>query len=151
MEINPDARVEKHNIFFLPGNNGIIKPETDYIVDAVDTVSAKIEIAVRACELGIPVISSMGTGYKLDPSRLEVADIYKTSVCPLAKVMRHELKKRGIKGLKVVYSKEEPREPAFSIDDSTARKRTAASCAFVPPAAGLLIASEVVRDLAGCL
>ena len=93
----------------------------------------------------------MGTGYKLDPSRLEVADIYKTSVCPLAKVMRHELKKRGIKGLKVVYSKEEPREPAFSIDDSTARKRTAASCAFVPPAAGLLIASEVVRDLAGCL
>ena len=146
-EINPEAVVEKHNVFFLPGNNDIIKDSVNYIVDAIDTISAKIEIIIQAKEKGIPVISSMGTGFKMDPSRLEVSDIYKTSVCPLAKVMRHELKKRGIKKLKVVYSKEEPIKAAFQIDDVNTRKKTAASCAFVPASAGLLIASEVIKDI----
>ena len=148
-EINPEAVVEKHKIFFLPGNHDIIKPGVDYIVDAVDTITAKIEIIMQAKALNIPVISSMGTGFKTDPSKLEIADIYKTSVCPLAKVMRYELKKRGVKKLTVVYSKEQPRKAAFSIDPEGTRKKTAASCAFVPSSAGLLIASKVIRDLAG--
>ena len=141
--------MEIHTIFYLPQNSDIIKGNIDYIVDAVDTVSAKISIVERASQMGIPVISSMGTGFKLNPSMLEVSDIYKTSVCPLAKVMRHELKKRGIKKLKVVYSKEKPIEPEFTADEGNLRKRTTASCAFVPPAAGLLIASEVIKDIAG--
>ena len=147
-EINPEAVVEKHKIFFLPGNHDIIKSGVDYIVDSVDTITAKIEIIMQAKALNIPVISSMGTGFKTDPSKLEITDIYKTSVCPLAKVMRYELKKRGIKKLTVVYSKELPRKSAFSIDPEGTRKKTAASCAFVPSSAGLLIASKVIRDLA---
>lgn len=147
-EINPEAVVEKHKIFFLPGNHDIIKSGVDYIVDAVDTITAKIEIIMQAKALNIPVISSMGTGFKTDPSKFEITDIYKTSVCPLAKVMRYELKKRGIKKLTVVYSKELPRKSAFSIDPEGTRKKTAASCAFVPSSAGLLIASKVIRDLA---
>ena len=147
--INPEAVVEIHTIFYLPQNSDIIKGNIDYFVDAVDTVSAKISIVERSSQMGIPVISSMGTGFKLNPSMLEVSDIYKTSVCPLAKVMRHELKKRGIKKLKVVYSKEKPIEPEFTADEGNPRKKTTASCAFVPPAAGLLIASEVIKDIAG--
>ena len=116
------------------------------MVDAVDTVSAKVEIVLRAQAAGVPVISSMGTGNKLDPARLEVADIYQTSVCPLARVMRKELKARGVQGLKVVYSKEMPLLPK-TLDIKEGKKRIPGSTAFVPPAAGLLIAAEVVRDL----
>ena len=148
-QINPEAIVETYTIFYLPEICDIIDPKADYIIDAVDTVSAKIDIACKGEKLGIPVISSMGTGFKLNPLMLEVCDIYKTSVCPLAKVMRHELRKRGVKSLKVVYSKEEPIKPSFEIDSNGARKKTAASCAFVPSVAGLLIASEVIKDIAG--
>ena len=148
-QINPEAIVETYTIFYLPEICDIIDPKADYIIDAVDTVSAKIDIACKGEKLGIPVISSMGTGFKLNPLMLEVCDIYETSVCPLAKVMRHELRKRGVKSLKVVYSKEEPIKPAFEIDPNGARKKTAASCAFVPSVAGLLIASEVIKDIAG--
>ena len=121
----------------------------DYVVDAVDTVTAKIEIILQARRAGVPVISSMGAGNKLDPSKFEVADIYKTSVDPLARVMRRELKKRGVKKLKVVYSKEEPLKPLGKIeaDPEAGRKDVPGSSAFTPSAAGLLIASEVVRDL----
>lgn len=148
-DINPEAVVEKHTVFYLPPNDDIIKSGIDYIVDAIDTISAKIDIITKADSLGIPVISAMGTGNKLDPTKLEITDIYKTSICPLAKVMRHELKKRGIKKLNVVYSKEEPIKAAFSIDAPESRKKTAASCAFVPSCAGLLMASKVIRDLIG--
>ena len=151
--INPEAIVEVHNTFFLPGNNDIIKEDIDYVVDAIDTVSGKIEIIMQCNEKNIPVISSMGTGNKLDPSRLEIADIYKTSVCPLAKVMRKELKTRGIKKLNVVYSKEEPLKPVLDENqqqqENDKRRKTPASISFVPPSAGLLIASKVIRDLAG--
>jgi tRNA A37 threonylcarbamoyladenosine dehydratase len=151
-DINPNINVECHNVFFLPGNNDIITDRFDYVIDAIDTVSGKIEIIMQCAGKNIPVISSMGTGNKLDPSRLKVADIYKTSVCPLAKVMRRELKARGIKKLKVVYSDELPRTPILSgeqlREEEEKRRKTPASIAFVPPAAGLLIASEVIRDLA---
>jgi len=141
LSINPEAQVALFSCFFLPENADQFDfGRYDYVVDAVDTVTAKIGIILCAKEAGVPVISSMGTGNKLDPSKLEVADLYQTSVCPLAKVMRHELKKRGVKDLKVVYSKEEPIKPADG-------GRTPGSTAFVPPAAGLLIASEVIRDL----
>ncbi len=143
-DINPNAVVEKHNIFFLAKNSDIIKPNIDYIVDAVDTISAKIEIIVKANEFKIPVISSMGTGKKMSPELLEIDDIYNTSKCPLAKVMRHELRKRGIKSLKVVYSKEEPLNGYFDIEQY---KKTIPSCMFVPAAAGIIISSAVVRDL----
>ena len=138
-EISPDTEVVTHNIFYLPENAD--RPELsgcDYIVDAVDTVSAKLEIIMRAKKLGIPVISAMGTGNKTDPELLETTDIYKTSVCPLARVMRRELRARGVDSLKVVYSKEEPKKGLG---------RTPASCAFVPSAAGLIIAGNVVRDI----
>ena len=151
--INPEALVEVHNTFFLPGSDDIIKEDIDYVVDAIDTISGKIEIIVRCNEKNIPVISSMGTGNKLDPSRLEITDIYKTSVCPLAKVMRKELKARGIKGLNVVYSKEEPLKPILdekmALEEQDKRRKTPGSISFVPPAAGLLMASKVIRDLAG--
>lgn len=113
LEINPDANVEIYKEFFMPETKGIIDDSIDYIVDCIDTVTAKIELVVRAKSFNIPIISSMGTGNKLDPTKFEVTDIFKTSVCPLAKVMRKELKKRDIKKLKVVYSKEEP----IKIDD----------------------------------
>ncbi len=145
LDINKDANVEIHKEFFMPETKGIIDNSIDYIVDAVDTVTAKIELVVRANELGIPIISSMGTGNKLDPTRFEVSDIYKTSVCPLAKVMRKELKARGIKGLKVVYSKEEPIKQD-GVDVET-KKQTPGSISFVPSVAGLIIAGEVVKDL----
>lgn len=138
LSINPHAEVTVHPCFFLPENAGEFDFSLyDYVIDAVDTVTAKIEIVLRAQERGIPVISCMGTGNKLDPLRLEVADLYETSVCPLAKVMRRELRKRNIEKLKVLYSKEEP----------LYRGRVPGSTSFVPSVAGLIIASEVIKDL----
>ncbi len=164
LEINPDAKVEIHKCFFLPENADEFPfEEYDYIVDAVDTVTAKIALVMKAQEKGVPIISSMGAGNKLDASQFQVADIYKTKVCPLAKVMRRELKKRGLKKLKVVYSEEKPTRP---IDDMAISCRTNCICppgakhkcterrdipgsvAFVPSVAGLIIAGEVIKDLA---
>ena len=140
-DISPDTDVVTHCVFYLPENaDEYDLSDCDYIVDAVDTVSAKLEIITRADRLGIPVISAMGTGNKTDPERLETTDIYKTSVCPLARVMRRELRARDVKSLKVVYSKEEPKKGLG---------RTPASCSFVPSAAGLIIAGNVVRDIIG--
>lgn len=137
-EINPNALVHTRETFFLPDNSHTFPFESfDYVVDAVDTVTAKIELIVKCQELGIPIISSMGTGNKMDPSKLRTADIYKTSVCPLARVMRRELRSRGIRHQKVVYSTEEP----------VANHRTPGSMSFVPGSAGLLIASVVIQDL----
>lgn len=143
LKINPNAKVEIYQQFFLPDTKGIIDNSIDYIVDAVDTVTAKIELVLRANKYNIPIISSMGTGNKLDPTKFEVSDIYKTSICPLAKVIRKELKERGIKKLKVVYSKEEPIKPAFNKDE----ERVPGSISFVPSVAGLIIAGEVIKDL----
>jgi tRNA A37 threonylcarbamoyladenosine dehydratase len=138
-DINPDCAVTAHRVFYTPDNAGGFDFSVyAHIVDAVDMVSAKIEIIVRAKAAGVPVISCMGTGNKLDPARLEVADIYKTSVCPLARVMRAELKKRGVEGVKVVYSREEPKKTG---------QRTPGSVSFVPPVAGFIIAGEVIKDL----
>lgn len=138
LEINPQAVVNAHKCFFLPETRGQFDfSQYDYVVDAVDTVTAKIELVMACNEAGVPIISSMGAGNKLDPTAFEVADIYKTSVCPLARVMRRELKKRDVKHLKVVYSKEEP----------VVRRETPASIAFVPSVAGLIIAGEVIKDL----
>lgn len=157
LSINPDCRVEVHNCFYLPETRDRFDfAAYDYVVDAVDTVTAKIDLVLSAGAAGTPIISSMGTGNKIDPSMFEVADIYKTSVDPLARVMRRELKKRGVKRLKVVYSREEPRktlepERLEEVREAEAplRRSIPASNAFVPPSAGLLIASEVVRDLTG--
>ena len=118
LEINPNAKVEIYQEFFMPESKGILDETVDYIVDSVDTVTAKIELILRANKLSIPIISSMGTGNKLDPTKFEITDIYKTSVCPLAKVMRKELRARGIKKLKVVYSKEEPIKPQKTTESS---------------------------------
>ncbi len=140
LDINPNANVNVFNTFFMPENSSQFDFSIyDYIIDAVDTVTAKIELVTKANDSNVPIISSMGTGNKLDPTAFLVSDIYKTSVCPLAKVMRYELKKRGIKKLKVVYSKEQP------IKNNS--DRTPASISFVPPTAGLIIASEVIKDI----
>lgn len=143
LEINKDAKIEIYKEFFTPNTKGILDNSVSYIVDAVDTVTSKIELVLRAKELNIPIISSMGTGNKLDPTKFEVSDIYKTSVCPLAKVMRKELKKKNINKLKVVYSKEEPIKTTILENN----KKVPASISFVPSVAGLIIASEVVKDL----
>ena len=157
LSINPEARVEARECFYLPENADEFDfTQYSYAVDAVDTVTAKLEIILRAKEAGVPVISAMGAGNKLDPSRFQVADIYDTSVCPLAKVMRRECKKRGIKELKVVYSTEEPVRPALGRDSlpegdqaaSVRRRAVPGSTAFVPAVAGLIMAGEVVRDIA---
>ena len=141
LDINPDVKVHAIKEFFLPETAGMFDFSSyDYVVDAVDTVTAKIELVMRCSETGTPVISSMGAGNKLHPELFKVADIYKTSVCPLAKVMRRELKERGIKHLKVVYSEEIPKK----FDDGL---RSPASIAFVPSAAGLVLAGEVIREL----
>lgn len=144
LDINPNAKVKIYKEFFMPDTEGIIDDSVSYIVDAIDTVTAKIELVLRANNLSIPIISSMGTGNKLDSTRFEVTDIYKTSVCPLAKVMRKELKSRGIKKLKVVYSKEEPIKIK---KDETKQKQVPGSISFVPSVAGLIIAGEVVKDI----
>lgn len=144
LEINPDCKVTAHKIFYMPDTqDGFDFSPFDYIVDAIDTVTGKLLIAENAVECGVPVISCMGAGNKLDPTAFEVADIFETSVCPLAKVMRRELKKRGIGRLKVVYSKEEPKKPVAT------EPRVPASNAFVPSVAGLIIAGEVIKDLTG--
>ena len=145
-DINPDCIVNVHNTFYTPETSSEFNfSDYDYIVDAIDTVTGKIELIMQANATNTPIISSMGAGNKLDPTRFEVSDIYKTSFCPLAKVMRRELKKRGIKKLKVVYSKEEP-ITNLAVDEDTG-KRIPASCAFVPSVVGLIIAGEVIKDL----
>lgn len=146
LDINPGCIVHKYACFYLPETADQFEfAEYDYVVDAVDTVTAKIEIILRAEAANVPVISSMGAGNKLDPTAFEVADIYKTSVCPLARVMRRELKKRNINKLKVVYSKEEPLRSGIQEEGSV--KRAPGSIAFVPSVAGLILAGEVVKDL----
>ena len=147
LEINPNAKVEIYQEFFMPDSKDILDKTVDYIVDSVDTVTSKIELVLRANKLNIPIISSMGTGNKLDPTKFEVTDIYKTSICPLAKVMRKELRARGIKKLKVVYSKEEPIKQDESLKDSTTKKQVPGSISFVPSVAGLIIAGEVIKDI----
>ena len=144
MQINPNIKIETFKEFFLPESPNLFDNSVNYIVDAIDTVTAKIELAQRANNLNIPIISCMGTGNKLDPTKFEITDIYKTSVCPLAKVMRKELRERGIKKLKVLYSKEEP--ISIKADDNN-KKRIPGSISFVPSVAGLIIAGEVVRDI----
>ena len=146
---DPAAEVETHNVFYLPENaDDFPLSEYTYVIDAIDTVSAKLELAVRAERLGVPIISSMGTGNKLDPSQLKVTDIYKTSMCHLARVMRRELKARDVEKLKVVYSSEPALKPSAT-EEQTSKRQTPGSVSFVPPVAGLLIAGEVVRDLTG--
>ena len=148
LEINPQAKVTVHKCFYLPETkNQFDFSQYSYVVDAVDTVTAKVQLVMEAQEAGVPIISSMGTGNKLYPQMLEVTDIYKTSVCPLAKVMRRELKKRGVKKLKVVYSKEEPLTPQGVVEDAGNRRAVPGSTAFVPPVAGMILAGEVIRDL----
>ncbi len=149
LSINPDAKVHLKTEFYLPETefdfSGI-----DYIVDAIDTVTAKLHLIETAHKLNIPIISSMGTGNKLDPTKLEVTDISKTSVCPLARVMRQELRKRGISHLKVVYSKEEPLTPQYNDNDEdkgTTGRKAPGSVAFVPSVAGLILAGEVIKDI----
>lgn len=163
LEINPDIEVTLHQCFFLPETAEDFHFEDyDYVVDAVDTVTAKIELVMKCKEIGVPIISSMGAGNKLDASAFQVADIYKTQMCPLAKVMRRELKKRGVKRLKVVYSEEKPISPREDMSIScksncicppgaehkcTERRAIPGSVAFVPSVAGLIMAGEVVKDL----
>ena len=152
IDINPEISINIYDCFFLPENSDEFDfGSYDYVVDAVDTVTAKIEIIMKAGEAGVPVISSMGTGNKLDPSRLKIADIYKTEVCPLAKVMRRELKKRGVRKLKVVFSDELPVTPDADneVIPQNGRRAVPGSWAVVPPCAGLMIAGEVIKDLAG--
>lgn len=163
LKINPKANIQTHQCFFLPENATDFSFEDyDYIIDAVDTVSAKIELVLKAQEHNIPIISSMGAGNKIDPTQFKITDIYKTKVCPLAKVMRRKLKKRHVKKLKVVYSEEKPIRP---IDDLSISCRTHCICppgtkrkctirrdipgsnAFVPSTVGLIIASKVIKDL----
>ncbi len=164
-EINPEVAVHTYKTFFTPETAGEFDfTKYDYVVDAIDTVTGKIELVMQAEKAGVPIICSMGAGNKLNPAAFEVADIYKTSVCPLAKVMRHEMKKRGIKHLKVVYSKEKPIKPEDDLSIScktgcvcppgtarkcTARRQVPGSTAFVPSVVGLIIAGEIVTDLVG--
>ncbi|MBQ7059985.1 MAG: tRNA threonylcarbamoyladenosine dehydratase [Firmicutes bacterium] len=153
-DINPDCMVKTYPIFYLPETADQFDLSVyDYVVDAIDTISAKLMLAEECQRLNVPLISSMGTGRKLDPTQFEVADIYQTSVCPLAKVMRYECRKRGIRALKVVYSKEPARE-AIAVEDSNekpeqGKKSVTSSIAFVPSVAGLIIAGEVIKDLTG--
>ena len=163
LKINPKVNIQTHPCFFLPENATDFSLEDyDYIIDAVDTVSAKIELVLKAQEHNIPIISSMGAGNKVDPTQFKITDIYKTKVCPLAKVMRRELKKRHVKKLKVVYSKEKPIRPIDDLSIScrthciyppdtkpkcTIRRDIPGSNAFVPSTVGLIIASEAIKDL----
>ena len=151
-DINPDCVVRTYKTFYMPDTADQFDFSSyDYVVDAIDTVTAKIELVMQCQRMEIPIISSMGAGNKLDPTQFRVADIYKTQMDPLAKVMRRELKKRGVKKLKVVYSEEQPVKPAEPVTDtdtdSTGRRSTPGSTAFVPSVAGLIIAGEVIKDL----
>ncbi|MBQ9391828.1 MAG: tRNA threonylcarbamoyladenosine dehydratase [Lachnospiraceae bacterium] len=147
LDINPDAKVNTYKTFYLPETKDQFHFEDyDYVVDAIDTVTGKIQLVAQANEAGTPIISSMGAGNKINPTQFEVEDIYKTSVCPLAKVMRRELKKRGVKKLKVVYSKEKP----IKVDEKCEVRRVIpGSTAFVPSTVGLIVASEVIKDILG--
>lgn len=149
LSINPLAAVQVHQEFYVNSEEQRFTDNCDYIVDAIDTVSAKIELIVDSQKKNIPLISCMGTGNKLDPTRFKIADIYQTSVCPLCRVMRKELKKRSVDSLKVLYSEEIPKTPLFGANDDPSNKKrtTPASMSFVPSVAGLIIASEVVKDL----
>ncbi len=152
LDINPEIEIEAKKCFYLPSSEEgeFDFSKYDYVVDAIDTVSGKIDLVLECEKNGVPIISSMGTGNKLNPTMLKVADINKTSVCPLARVMRYELKKRGIKKLKVVYSEETPIIPHTLEADENSKKEKKlppASCSFVPSVAGLIIASEVIKDL----
>ncbi len=151
LEINPEAKIQTIGEFYEPSRAEMFFGEPlDYMIDAVDTVTAKISLVMEATQRNIPIISAMGAGNKLDPTRFEVADISETSVCPLAKVMRKELKRRGVSRLKVVYSQEPPLSPAsLPSDETPSRKQTPGSVSFVPSVAGLILAGEVVRDLIG--
>lgn len=151
VDINPDAMVHAYETFYLPENADQFPLDRyDYIVDAVDTVSAKLELAQRAQAAGVPIISSMGAGNKLDPTQFEVADIYDTSMCPLARVMRRELKKRGVRKLKVVYSREEAIKPRETEEEpAPGRRAVPGSLSFVPSVAGLIVAGQVIRNLTG--
>lgn len=143
-DINKNLIIKKYKCFFLPETSETFDfREYDYVVDAIDTVTGKIELILKAKEAEVPIISAMGAGNKLDPTAFQVSDIYKTSVCPLARVMRRELKKRGVEKLKVVYSKEEPIKPQFEEGEEV----VPGSVSFVPPVVGLIIAGEVVKDL----
>ena len=147
LDINPNCRVTALQKFYLPENADEFSLESyDYIADAIDTVSAKIDLAVKSQEYGIPMISCMGTGNKLDPSQFSVSDIFKTSGCPLCRVMRTELKKRNIKKLNVVWSPEIPVKPAPTAEDS-GKRQTPASLPFVPPVAGMIMAGEIIKDI----
>lgn len=155
LDINPECDVRVHKCFYLPENRDEFDfTEYSYVIDAVDTVTAKLQLVMQAKEAGVPIISSMGAGNKLNPVGFEVADIYKTSVCPLAKVMRRELKKRNVDSLKVVYSRETPLVPSGVTqengDNSSAKRAVPGSVAFVPSVVGLIIASEVIKDLGLC-
>lgn len=148
LDINPAINVVAHKCFYLPETAEQFDfSNYDYVVDCIDTVTGKLQLVEAAKAAGVPIICSMGAGNKLDPTAFEVADISKTSVCPLAKVMRRELKKRNIKGVKVVYSKEEPVEAKVEVQTDV-RKSIPGSCAFVPSVAGLILAGEVIKDLA---
>lgn len=153
LDINPDCRVFTYETFYTPETaNQFDFSEFDYVVDAIDTVSGKIQLAVSACEAGVPIICAMGAGNKLDPTRFEVEDLEKTTVCPLARVMRRELKKRNIHGVRVVYSREEPTTPRGEVESDAgheSRRQTPGSLPFVPAAAGLVLASAVIYDLIG--
>ncbi|MBR6405929.1 MAG: tRNA threonylcarbamoyladenosine dehydratase [Lachnospiraceae bacterium] len=150
-QINPDCIVEVRDVFFLPETKDSFEFSAyDYVADAIDTVSGKLQLIECAKEAGVPVISAMGAGNKLDASKFEVADISETSVCPLAKIMRRELRKRGISGVKCVYSKEEPLKPDEALNSEISQRRsTPGSVAFVPSVMGLLMAGEIVKDLIG--
>lgn len=149
-DINPDAKVFAHKLFYTAQNaDEIDLTQYDYVIDAIDTVSSKLELIERCNALGVPIISSMGTGNKLDPSRFVITDIYKTEVCPLAKVMRYELRKRGIKKLKVLYSPEPPIKPLKKAENSPPGRNSPGSMPFVPSVAGLMLAGEVIKDLLG--
>ena len=163
LEINPDAKVTTYQEFYMPDTKTeILTKDIDYVIDCIDTVTAKIALVMKCKELNIPIISALGTGNKLDPSKFEITDIYKTSVCPLAKVMRKELRKRDIKKLKVIYSKEEPIKPEQYGESScktncicppgtkrkgTIRNQVPGSISFVPSVAGLMIVGEVVMEI----
>lgn len=144
-DINPDCVVTAHNCFYTKEKEIDISGY-DYIVDAIDTVTSKLTLIEEATLYSIPILSCMGTGNKLDPTQFEISDIYKTSVCPLARVIRRELKARGIKKLKVLYSKEEPIKPSESTE-ATSKRQIPGSMSFVPPVAGMIIAGEVIKDL----
>lgn len=158
LEINPNIKVKTHKIFYTPETSSVFDfSEYDYVVDAIDTVTGKIELVMNSHRTKTPIISSMGAGNKLDPTAFEVSDIYKTSVCPLARVMRSELKKRGIKKLKVVYSKEKPIKPLECAEEENneragnTRRQIPGSTAFVPSVAGLITAGEIIKDLTGIM